>query len=181
MGGTWLILHMWDHYLYTGDVEFLRNRAFPIMKKNATFLSQYMFKDKDGYYITGPSLSPENPYKAVKEKGYIAKHANGPEIDNQLARALLKSLLSAYDILGIEDEDKKTYEELLSGIHTPRVNKNGAILEWNEDFEEDNKEHRHLSHLFALYPYYDIDIEKTPELAAKRLSEIKEAVENFLS
>lgn len=165
MGGTWLILHMWDHYLYTGDKEFLRKRAFPVMKKNAIFLSQYLFPDSEGYYITGPSLSPENPYKAATEKGYVAKHCNGPEIDNQLTRALLKSLLSAYDVLGIEDEDKKTFEVLLTKIRTPRVNKNGAILEWNEDFEEENKEHRHLSHLFALYPYYDIDLERTPELA----------------
>jgi alpha-L-fucosidase 2 len=166
MGGAWLTLHMWDHYLYTGDVDFLRNRAFPIMKKNAIFFSQYLFEDKDGYYITGPSLSPENPYKSKTQNGYVAKHANGPEIDNQIIRAVLKSLLSAYDILGIDEPERKTYEELLQKIHTPRVNKNGAILEWNEDFEENDKEHRHLSHLFALYPYYDIDLEKTPHLAA---------------
>ena len=94
MGGTWLILHMWDHYLYTQDKEFLRNRAFPAMKKNAIFFSQYLELSEEGYYVTGPSLSPENPFYV--NDGCFARHCMGPESDNQLLRALFKSLLKAY-------------------------------------------------------------------------------------
>ena len=162
MGGAWLTLHMWDHYLYTQDKEFLRDRAFPVMKKNAVFFSQYLDLGDDGYYKTGPSLSPENPYK---KNGFLARHCMAPEIDNQIIRALLMSLLKAYDILGIRDAEYDTFANLLTKIRTPRINKKGAILEWDEDYEENDISHRHLSHLFALYPRYEITKDKTPELA----------------
>lgn len=163
MGGAWLTLHMWEHYLYTQDREFLEKRAFPVMKKNAIFFSQYLDLDEDGYYKTGPSISPENPY-FVKD-GYIARHCMGPEIDNQIIRALLMSLIKAYEILGIRDEYYDISKDILSKIHTPRINKDGALLEWDKDFEQRDVNHRHLSHLFALYPRYEIQKDKTPELA----------------
>ncbi|MBE6644795.1 MAG: glycoside hydrolase family 95 protein [Ruminococcaceae bacterium] len=163
MGGAWLTLHMWDHYLYTQDREFLEKKAFPVMKKNAVFFSQYLFEDDDGYFKSGPTISPENPYYV--KGGYLARHCIGSEIDNQIIRALLMSLLKAYDILGNYDSDYETFKALLPKIHTPRINKNGAILEWDEDFEERDINHRHLSHLFALYPRYEIQKDKTPELA----------------
>ena len=163
MGGTWLILHMWDHYLYTQDKEFLRDRAFPAMKKNAIFFSQYLELSEEGYYVTGPSLSPENPYYV---NGTLARHCMGPESDNQLLIALFKSLIKAYDILDIRDEYYDRFKEILSKIRTPRINSGGAILEWQEEFEERDKCHCHLSHLISLYPCHEIQRDTTPELAA---------------
>ena len=173
MGGTWLILHMWDHYLYTQDKEFLRDRAFPAMKKNAIFFSQYLELSEEGYYVTGPSLSPENPFYV--NDGCFGRHCMGPESDNQLLRALFKSLLKAYDILGIRDEYYDRFKEILSKIRPVRLNSDGAILEWQKEFEQRDKGHRHLSHLIALYPRYEIQKDTTPELAeaAKRTLDIR--------
>lgn len=93
MGGAWLIKHMWEHYLHTGDKEFLKKRAFPIMKKAALFFTQYMTEAEDGYFESGTSLSPENPY--IAPNGRKGMHCMVPEMDNQIIRSLL-GLLSKH-------------------------------------------------------------------------------------
>lgn len=174
-GGAWFIKHMWDHYLYTGDMDFLRNRAFPIMKKAALFFTQYMTEAEDGYFETGPSLSPENPF--ILEDGRKGMHCMAPEMDNQIVRSLFRSLVKTYEILDCRDDDYETYKAFMKKIRPTRINKNGCILEWDKDYKEKDPGHRHFSHLFALYPDYEITPEKTPELAkacentiARRLS-----------
>lgn len=163
MGGAWLSLHLWEHYAYTQDKDFLEKSAFPVLKKAARFFSQYLDRSEDGYYITGPSLSPENPYWA--NDNYVGRHCMAPEIDNQILRALLRSVLRSYEILGIHDEEEEIFKNILAGIRPIRINRHGAILEWDKDYKEFDVGHRHLSHLFGLFPDYQIKPERMPEIA----------------
>jgi len=163
VGGAWLIKHMWDHYLYTGDKKFLKERAFPIMKKAAMFFTEYMQEAEDGYFETGPSLSPENFF--INEKGVASQHCMAPEMDNQIIRSLFRSLIKTYKILGIDDSEYKKYKDFISKIRPTKINKNGGIMEWNKDFDEYDPGHRHISPLFALHPDYEITPDKTPQLA----------------
>lgn len=163
VGGAWLIKHMWEHYLFTGDKEFLEKRAFPIMKKSARFFMEYMTEAEDGCVETGPSLSPENLY--ITEEGTRGKHCMAPEMDNQLVRSLFRSLIKTCEILGCRDEDYEKYKSFAAKIRPTRINDNGGIMEWNKDYTENDPGHRHISPLFALCPDYEITPEKTPELA----------------
>lgn len=163
MGGAWFSLHMWDHYLYTQDMNFLKTKAFPVMQKSALFFTQYLAQDEDGYYVTGPSLSPENKY--VTEDGTIGRHCMGPEIDNQILRALFSSLMRAYNILNTTDDLYNKICTLIDKIRPTRINKNGCIMEWDKDYTELDPGHRHISHLWGLFPGYQISPDKTPELA----------------
>lgn len=163
VGGAWLIKHMWEHYLYTGDKEFLEKRAFPIMKKQALFYTQYMTKGEDGFYESGPSLSPENCY--ITENGDRGKHCMGPEMDHQIIRSLFRSLISTYEILDCCDDEYEKYKEFMGKIRPTRINKKGGIMEWDKDYKEVDPGHRHISPLFALHPDYVITPEKTPEFA----------------
>ncbi len=163
MGGAWLCLHMWEHYLYTSNKHFLKTKAFPIMKKAAIFFSQYLVRSEDGYYETGPSLSPENVYRTVD--GVQASVCMAPEMDNQILRALLHAVLRAYEILECCDEEYQKYQYIYSHIRPTRINRYGGIMEWDKDYEEIEPGHRHISPLFGLYPGYQISFDKTPELA----------------
>lgn len=163
MGGAWLCKHLWEHYLYTLDKEFLKKRAFPIMKRAALFFTQYLMQDEDGFYISGPSLSPENCF--YTEDGTISKHCMAPEMDNQIMRSLFHSVLRSYEILECFDSEYEIFKNYYSHIRPTRINKNGGIMEWDKDYEEFQPTHRHLSPMFALYPDYQITPEKTPELA----------------
>lgn len=163
MGGAWLALHLWEHYAYTQDKEFLEKRAFPVLKKAARFFCQYLDKSDDGYYMTGPSLSPENPYWA--NDNYVGRHCMAPEIDNQILRALFRSVLNSYEILGIHDEEEDIFKTIMAGIRPIRINQYGAILEWDKDYKESDVGHRHLSPLFGLFPDYQIKPDRMPEIA----------------
>ncbi|MBO5070259.1 MAG: glycoside hydrolase family 95 protein [Roseburia sp.] len=164
MGGAWLSLHMWDRYLYTGDQVFLKERAFPILKKAAHFFTQYLTLAEDGCYVSGPSLSPENVY--ITEDGSEGKECMAPEMDNQILRALFRTVIHAYEIVGDCDEKEyQTYRYFLSKLRPTRINKNGCIMEWDKDYEELDPGHRHISPLWGLYPDSQIALDKTPELA----------------
>ncbi len=163
VGGAWLIKHMWEHYLHTGDKQFLKKRAFPIMKKAALFFTQYMTEAEDGYFETGPSLSPENPY--IAPNGRKGMHCMAPEMDNQIVRSLFRSVVKTYEILDCCDKDYEKYKAFMGKIRPTRINKNGGIMEWDKDYTELDPGHRHISPIFALHPDYEITPEKTPELA----------------
>lgn len=175
MGGAWLSLHIWDEYLFTEDKDFLREN-YGIMRDAATFVMDYLVMDGE-YLVTCPTLSPENTYILPNgEKGVICK---GASMDNQIIRELLGACIRAEEILGInKDAGNGEYistraKEVLSRIKSDSVGKYGQIMEWNEDYEEEEPGHRHISHLFALYPGTQITKDKTPELfeAAKKTIE----------
>jgi len=172
MGGAWLTLHIWEQYLYTQDLEFLK-KHYPTLREAAEFVMDYLVEDGK-YLVTCPTLSPENTYILPNgEKGVICK---GASMDNQIITELLRALIQAQEILrSAEDAGEYLYldealaeraEATLARIAPMRVGKHGQIMEWNEDYEEAEPGHRHISQLFALYPGSRITKNGTPELFA---------------
>lgn len=170
MGAVWLCLHIWDHYEYTGDIEFLESH-YETMKEAAMFLLDYMVEDKNGYLVTCPSLSPENSY--ILPKGDVCSLTYSPTMDIQLTTALFRKVIEASKILNKDFDFAHQLEEALKKLPPVKIGKHGQIQEWIEDYEEAEPGHRHISHLFGLYPESLITKEKTPELfeAAKKTLE----------
>ena len=174
MGGAWLSLHIWEQYLFTEDIGFLQDK-YEIMRDAATFVMDYLVEDGD-YLVTCPTLSPENTYRLPNgEEGVICK---GAAMDNQIICELLSACIRAEEILqnaGVELEESITKRavEVAERIKRDSVGKYGQIMEWNEDYEEVEPGHRHISQLFGLYPGSSINEDETPELfeAAKKTLE----------
>ena len=174
MGAAWLCTHLWMHYEYTLDRAFLK-KAFPILAESALFFVDFLI-ERDGYLVTSPSVSPENTYRLPN--GESGSCCEGPTMDNQILRHLFTGCLEAYRELGAEAEDchvegvEKVSElmeqisECMSRLHPTKISDSGRIMEWPEDFEEAEPGHRHISHLYGLYPAGEITMDGTPELAA---------------
>ena len=145
MGGVWLCRHIWEHYLYTLDVDFLK-KYFDIIKGAVDFLEDWMVTDKDGYLTTCPSTSPENTYFHNGEELAVC---TGSAMDLSMITDILSYSIEACHVLG---EDATRYEELLRKLKPLQIGSDGRLLEWNEEFEEAEKHHRHLSHLYGIYP-----------------------------
>lgn len=164
MGAAWLSLAFWDHYEFTGDREFLRKRAYPVMKEAAEFFLDYLVEDSRGRLVTGPSVSPENTY--VMADGAKARLCMGPSMDSQILFALFGDLITGSRILGIDEEFRAKLEAVRARLPKPQIGSRGQLMEWLEDYREAEPEHRHISHLFALHPGNQITPRGTPELAA---------------
>jgi len=163
MGAAWLSLHYWDHYDFTRDHAFLATRAYPVMKEAAEFLLDYLIDDGKGHLITGPSLSPENRYKAPD--GTAAKLCMGPTMDTEITHALFSRVIEASLLLNVDAEFRKKLEAARSRLVPLKIGKHGQLQEWLEDYDEPDPGHRHISHLFALHPGEQITLRGTPELA----------------
>ncbi|HWT74782.1 MAG TPA: glycoside hydrolase family 95 protein [Mobilitalea sp.] len=161
MGAAWLCTHQWMHYEYTKDRAFLEE-AFPIMREAATFFLDYLIEDK-GYLKTCPSVSPENIF--ILPSGVRGAATAGATMDNQILRDLFGQCLKAAEILGIQDELNKQIESAMERLVPTQIGKYGNIMEWAEDYEEQEPGHRHISHLYALHPSSQITVDGTPELA----------------
>ena len=169
MGGAWLSLHEWDHYDFTRDRAFLARRAYPTMKEAAQFLLDYMVDDGHGHLVTGPSISPENRYRMPN--GTIARLCMGPYMDTEIAYALFSRVIKASEILGIDADFRKRLSAARDRLEPYKIGRHGQLQEWLEDYDEPDPGHRHMSHLFALYPGDQITLHGTPELAkAARIS-----------
>ncbi len=163
-GGAWLCAHLWEHYTYTGDKEYL-SRIYPALEGAAKFfLSTMITEPQHGYLVTGPTSSPEN---AFWEKGEQVSICMGPTMDNQLVRELFTNTLTAAEILDPENgsEFKQKLVCALERIAPHRISKEGYLMEWLEDYKEVDINHRHVSHLYGLHPSNQISPSKTPELA----------------
>jgi alpha-L-fucosidase 2 len=172
MGAAWMALHLWDHYDYTGSVSFLRDRGYPRLKENALFLLDYLVTDPaTERFVTGPSCSPENKYKLPD--GTPHNICMAPTMDIEIVRAVLTRLLQAASVLASTPEwDATTDAELhnrarLALIKLPsfQIGKAGNLQEWQGDYADVEPGHRHISHLFALFPEDQITPHRTPELA----------------
>ncbi|MBQ9765546.1 MAG: glycoside hydrolase family 95 protein [Lachnospiraceae bacterium] len=161
MGAAWLCTHQWTHYIFTKDVEFLRE-SFPIMRKAALFFVDFLIED-DGYLKTCPSVSPENRY--IAPNGEKGANGLGVTMDNQILRDLFTQCIKASEILGINDELNDKLKETLARLAPTRIGKYGQIMEWDKDYEEADPGHRHISHLYGLFPSEQIRVDETPELA----------------
>ncbi|HZG85786.1 glycoside hydrolase family 95 protein [Paenibacillus sp.] len=162
LGGAWLSLHLWEHYLYNQDAAFLA-KAYPIMEEAALFLLDYMIEGPGGRLVTCPSVSPENTY--VLPNGEEGTLCVGPAMDSQIARELFTACLEAIERLGETRPIQESLRSALLRIPEPKIGKNGCLQEWLEDYEEKHPGHRHISHLFALHPGKQITPRRTPKLA----------------
>ncbi len=160
MGAVWTSIHLWEHYQFTLDNKFLRGTAFPILRGAAQFMLDYLICDESGQYLTSPSTSPENTFILNGEIFSVYKMST---MDLFLLRELFAICISCCNLLGLEPQFRIACETILAGLPSPNVNADGRLLEWYEDFEEVDPNHRHVSHLFGLFPGSQ-KIE--PELAA---------------
>lgn len=176
MGGAWLSLHLWEHYRFGMDLEFLAKRAYPIMKEAALFFLDYMTEDDQGRLLTGPSLSPENRF--LLPNGASGTVCMGPSMDSQIVYMLWKACIEASQLLGEDEGFRSTLEQSIKKLPQPRVGKYGQIMEWLEDYDEVDPGHRHISQLFALHPGEQIHVRRSPELAMAARRTIERRLEN---
>lgn len=164
-GGAWLCAHLWEHYQYTLDKEYLEY-VYPAMKGAARFFLSTMFREpEDGYLVTGPTSSPENSFYTGNEERIPVSICMGPTMDNQLVRELFTNTAEAADILGKDKEFADSLNQAITESAPHRISKEGYLMEWLEDYEEVEIHHRHVSHLYGLHPSNQISPTKTPELA----------------
>ena len=160
----WLCNHLWEHFLFTRDKSYLAN-VYPVLKGAAEFYHATLIKDsKTGWWVTAPSVSPENSFKMAN--GKTTAVVMGPTIDNQIVRELYESVIEANKILGLNDPFILKLTEQLKDIAPPVVvSESGRVMEWLEDYQEAEPKHRHVSHLYGLYPAHFISPVSTPEWA----------------
>ncbi len=165
----WLCQHLWEHYAYNGDREYLA-WAYPIMKESAHFYLDFLVKEEShGWLVTAPSNSPENKFRTAG--GQQAGVCMGPSMDMQILWDLFGNCIEAAEILGIDAEFRATLTAARDGLAPPQIGKHGQLQEWLEDYEEPEPGHRHMSHLFGLHPGDQFTLRGTPELAkAARVS-----------
>lgn len=167
-GAAWLSLHFYEHYRYTRDLEFLRMEALPVMREAIRFYEDYLTVTKEGYLVTGPSVSPENTYRS--RTGEIGALCMGPSMDTEILRQLFCEYLEGCEILGVaeEESDAEVIREMLKKLPELALTSDGRIREWQEEYEEMEPGHRHISHLYALHPGYEITEEKEDLFRAAR-------------
>ncbi len=153
-GGAWLSTHFWEHYLYSGDRQFLRDTAYPLMKGAALFFVDALVKDPDsGYLITGPSNSPE-----------LGGLVMGPAMDREIVRTLFGEVIAASRILNVDAGLRDQLTAMRRQIAPGRIGRYGQLQEWMEDKDDPKNEHRHVSHLWSVYPGPEITPYGTPKL-----------------
>ena len=161
-GGAWLTLHLWEHYLYSGDRDFLA-RAHPLLRGSAEFFLDTLVEDPaTGHLVTSPSMSPENAH----HRGVSL--APGPAMDNQILRDLFAACIRSADILGTDADFAARVAAARARLAPDRVGAAGQLQEWREDWDASapDQAHRHVSHLYGFYPSNQISLRRTPELAA---------------
>lgn len=175
-GGAWLATHIMEHYYYTLDKSFLKD-AYPVLKSSTEFYMDWLIPDPiTGELISGPSVSPENTF--VAPDGSSSKICMGPAHDHQVIWQLFKNFIDASNALGIENEFLQEVIIAQRAIAKPKIGSDGRLMEWNQEYEEIEPGHRHISHLFALHPGYQIDVRKTPELALASRKSLDFRIEN---
>jgi alpha-L-fucosidase 2 len=168
MGQAWLANQMWDHYLYTGDREFLVKQAYPAMKEAAEFTLSSLVEVPAGLpfagkLVTSPSTSPENTYLLDGKRSSLTY---APTMDLELIRELFENTRAAAHLMGKDTNFSAQLQSTQERLPPLQVGAKGQLQEWIQDFKETDPHHRHMSHLYSLYPGHDIDLEKTPTMAA---------------
>ena len=166
MGGAWLVETLWDHYDYTRDTEYLRTTAYPLMKGAADFLLAWLIPNphNPNELITAPCTSPEADY--ITDKGYRGSSFYGGTADLAIIRELFKNTIKGAKALGIDSDYQQQLQAALNRLRPYHIGKRGNLLEWYHDWDDQDWHHRHQSHLLGLYPFHQISVDKTPELAA---------------
>ena len=149
LGGAWLCQELWRYYAYTGDAEFLKNKAYPMLREAALFCLDFLV-EHEGWFMTCPSTSPENAF--TTESGETASIAYASTIDMTIIREVFGDFEKMCQVLNIQDELLKEIEEKKERLYPFKTGRFGQLLEWAEDFDEPEPGHRHLSHLYGLFP-----------------------------
>lgn len=155
-GGAWLAQHLWEHYLYSGDKEFLRATAYPILRGAALFFVDSLVQHPaNGWLVTGPSNSPE-------QGGLVM----GPTMDHEIVRGVFGAVIAASQILNTDAELRQQLVDVRARIAPDQIGKHGQLQEWIEDKDNIQDQHRHVSHLWGVYPGGEITPQGTPDLFA---------------
>ncbi|MGZ3755543.1 MAG: glycoside hydrolase family 95 protein [Mucilaginibacter sp.] len=173
MGGNWLTRHLWEHYLFTGDKQFLKQTAYPLMKGAARFTFDWLIPDSAGHLVTAPSMSPENDF--IYAPGKEADVSISTTMDMGIIRDLFDNLIEASKIFGVDAAFRDTLISKKAKLIPYQIGSKGQLQEWFKDYESPDPHHRHVSHLYSVYPGNEISISKTPDLAAaaKRSLELR--------
>ena len=172
-GSAWLSQHLWEHYAFGGDVEFLRERAYPVMKAACEFYLDFLVPNEKGYLVTSPSASPELRFKLPG--GGTAALSAGATMDRGLVWDLFTNTIEASVALNADAAFRETIRRTRARLIPYQIGKRGQLQEWAKDFEEEDPQHRHFSHLFGVYPGREITRAGTPAIhaAARRAMEIR--------
>lgn len=178
LGAAWLSTHIWEHFEYTIDVEFLK-RYYYLMHEACMFFVDFLTPcdliadDGNPYLVINPSVSPENSY--VTKTGEVGAFCEGCEMDNMILEHLFSSVLKSYkyieescvdkDGIRYPKEDFDDFKYILNHLKKPELNNDGSLMEWNTQVQEVEPGHRHISHLYGLFPGHTISVERTPHLA----------------
>lgn len=176
MGGAWLSLHMWEHFMFSQDIDFLRDSAYSILTEAAQFFEDYLIENNDGLLVTSPSVSPENTY--ILPNGESGVICEGPAMDNQILRELFQACIKASELLECDEERRQQWLAIYNRLPKDKIGSKGQLLEWMEEYEEEEPGHRHISHLFALHPGSQISHYKTPDLADAAKQTLKMRLSN---
>lgn len=177
MGSGWLCRSLYEHYLFSGDMEYLRQDAYPLMKEACLFYLDWMVRNEEGFWVTPVSTSPENSFYYTDENGkkHRASVSMGSTMDIAIIRQLFTDTIEASKQLEIDRKFQNHLAEVYSQLRPFKVGSRGQLLEWQQEFEEADPEHRHVSHLYGLHPGNQITPAKTPRLtsAAKKTLQIR--------
>jgi alpha-L-fucosidase 2 len=164
MGAAWLAQHPYEHYRFSGDTAFLRDRAYPLMKGAALFLLDFLVEDANGRLVTNPSHSPENSFRGPD--GNPSMFTYGATMDLMIIHDLFTNCIEAGSILGLDAGFRQELQSALDRLAPLQISANtGRLQEWLEDYEEIEPGHRHMSHFYGLHPGNQITLDGTPELA----------------
>jgi alpha-L-fucosidase 2 len=164
MAGVWLCQHLWDHYAFNGDLAFLQERAYPIMRGAAEFCLDWLQESPDGFLVTNPGTSPENNFRTPD--GQIAAVSSTPTMDMALIHDLFSHCIAASTALGIDEAFRSQVELARARLLPPQIGQYGQLQEWSHDWDRPDDHHRHISQMFLLHPGTRISPRTTPELAA---------------
>jgi alpha-L-fucosidase 2 len=163
MGMAWSAQHAWEHFLFTEDEVFLRTLGYPLLKDASTFCVQWLVEHPTTKkLVSGPSISPENTFRTAK--GDIATMVMGPTMDHMIIRQLLTSTIKASERLKTDAAFRKKMQQVLARLAPTQVGRDGRIMEWTEEFDEPEPGHRHISHLYGLYPGTEINYKENTSL-----------------
>ncbi len=163
-GGGWLCEHLWEHYLFRPDAQYLQE-IYPVLKGASQFFLDMLIKEPShGWLVTAPSTSPENAF-IFPGTGEAISICMGPTMDNQIIRELFTNTITAAELLNEDPAFRTQLKEAAIKLPPTRIGKHGQLMEWLEDYDEAEPQHRHVSHLYGLHPSNQITPEQTPELA----------------
>jgi len=149
MGGVWLCQHLWEHFAFTRDMEYLRERAYPVMREAALFCLDWLYPDEQGRLITAPSTSPEHKFRY---NGELCSVSAASTMDMALIWDLFTNCIEAAEFLETDSEMRNKLKDARDRLYPIQIRKNGGLQEWYKDFESEDEQHRHLSFLFGVYP-----------------------------